>query len=109
MPIANCIVSPECKLGDKDLIQLWSEASGISASEMTVNLTESLYQHGKPYKIMSVLYLPSIWSSSHVSQLQTSLAKALATCFSIPINEVHIITTIVESGHVVEAGEVQAW
>jgi hypothetical protein len=58
---------------------------------------------------MAFLYLPSLWSSEQVRVLQTELARALGRGFGLAPAEVQVITSIVESGQVVEGGETQDW
>lgn len=109
MPIANCIVSEECEADKGELAELWSRESGISSDEMTVNILIGDQQFGKSYKVMATLYLPTAWSMTTVSKLQIGLANALSKYFCQPIEKIHIITSIVESGLVVETGKEQTW
>jgi hypothetical protein len=50
-----------------------------------------------------------LWSSEQVRQLQVGLARALGRSFAVAPAEVQVITSIVESGQVVEGGETQDW
>lgn len=109
MPIANCVITLECARGNGSLIELWSSNSGISAEHMTVNIITSSEQLGHKYKVMANLALPSIWSASEVSLLQLGLANALSSYFSVALYEVHVITNIITSGRVVEAGQELKW
>jgi len=38
MPIANCIVVPECQSQPHNVVELWSAESGITPEHMTVNI-----------------------------------------------------------------------
>ena len=111
MPIANCFVhddvSPELEIDV--LTALWSEESGVDSEQMTINVIAGTRQTGAPYRVMAFLYLPSLWSSDQVRQLQVGLARALGRGFAAAPAEVQVITSIVESGHVVETGETQSW
>jgi hypothetical protein len=109
MPIANCILAPGCELGGENLISLWADESAQSAQHMTVNIIRGSTQLGNRYQVMATLLLPSIWSKADVSSLQTGLARALARYFQVAISEVQVVTTIVESGMVVEDGEEIQW
>lgn len=91
------------------VVHLWSAASSKDADEMTVNLIEISQQFGKQYKIMADLLLPSAWSAADISWLQLGLAKALSTYFCISIDEIIVLTHIVESGRVVESGQEVRW
>lgn len=109
MPIANCLVSPNCAPGTANLIKLWARESGISSQHMTVNVTGTSQQYGESYLIMATLWLPSIWSESEVSSLQSGLARALATYYEVGLPEVHVVTQVVNSGRVVENGLEVTW
>lgn len=109
MPIANCILSKDSPSGSGNVIQSWSKASGKSADEMTVNFITADEQQGNVYKVLANLYLPSIWSESDISSLQLGLASALAEYFSISLDDILVITTVIESGKVVESGKEIKW
>lgn len=109
MPIANCIVNRSCQPGDSNIVELWSAECGVTATHMTVNIVNAEQQFGKAYRVMAVLYLPSLWPAKDRSLLQLGLARALAKYFSEPLSEIQVITSIVESGHVVESGQTETW
>ena len=109
MPIANCILKHSLRCDDKDVVELWSKTSQVSSQEMTLNLLNADEQFGKPYTIMATLYLPSAWPQDKRDALQTGLSAALSKGFDQPIERVHVITLIVESGYVVENGQLQHW
>ena len=111
MPIANCFVRDDVPTGPEieRLPRIWAEESGISAEHMTINVVAGTRQIGAAYGITALLYLPSLWSSAHARRLQVGLAKALGRGFSLDGSEVQVITSIVDSGHVVENGETQEW
>jgi len=112
MPIANCIVTPKCqKRSDSsiNLIELWSSESKISSEHMTINIITSSEQLGNKYTIMVTLLLPSIWSNSDISSLQMGLAKALTLHYNVSLEEVFILTNMVNSGMVVESGKEIKW
>lgn len=109
MPIATCIITPDCQPSDHDLIELWSIESGLPAEHMTINIITNNQQFGSKYKVMVTLDLPSLWSEQSISSLQRGLAMALSKYFRQPLSEVFIITNIVESGRVVEAGQEITW
>jgi hypothetical protein len=111
VPIANCFVHDDVppELEIDALTALWSEESGIGSEQMTINVIGGTSQTGAPYRVLAFLYLPSLWSPEQVRQLQVGLARALGRGFDAAPAEVQVITSIVESGHVVEAGETQNW
>lgn len=112
MPIAHCMVA-ETYLkkvdGAYNLIELWAIESSKSSEHMTINIISNTEQHGKNYGIMANLLLPSVWSNKEISLLQMGLAKALSTYFKAPISDVHVVTTQVNSGMVIENGKEQKW
>ncbi|SFG11376.1 hypothetical protein [Neptunomonas qingdaonensis] len=109
MPIANCFVTSNSQQGTTNLVELWAEESGKSSEHMTINIMYSQQQIGNQYAVMANLLLPSIWSASDISSLQIGLARALAKYFSLNLSEVHVTTTIISSGRVVENGEEVHW
>lgn len=109
MPIANCIVAPGLQKGTGDLIDAWSRESGESPEHMTINIIPAIEQVGCPYAVMATLMLPSAWPSPKVSALQLGLAKALASSYQVKESQIHVITTIVDSGMVVERGQEIVW
>ena len=111
MPIANCFVRDGVTSGAdvQGLTGVWAEESGIGDEHMTINLIAGTLQDGAAYGITAFLYLPSLWSADHVRQLQVGLASALARGFAVDPVEVQVITSIVESGHVVQNGQTQEW
>ena len=109
MPIANCFVaSPTDHLAAHTVVAAWSDRSGIDADEMTVNLVQ-VEQGGKRYAVMAWLYLPSLWSEEDLVALTEGLAAALADVFRVQSSAIQVVTSIVESGLVVEAGETLHW
>jgi hypothetical protein len=111
VPIANCFVRDDLPT-DPDidaLTALWSDESGVSSEHMTINVIAGTRQAGAPYRVMAFLYLPTLWSSEQVRQLQVGLARALTRGFALASAEVQVISSVVHSGHVVEDGETQDW
>lgn len=116
MPIANCIITSKCQSNPnhhhEDLIEAWSnesKVSTVSTEHMTVNIIAGIEQFGKEYDVMASLLLPAMWSHNDISSLQLGLARALAQHYNISINSVHVTTSIINSGMVVEAGKVIEW
>ena len=109
MPIANCTITLENSGCSESLIELWANESGISSEHMTINIVAASGQVGNKYGAMANLLLPALWSDSDISSLQLGLARALAQHYAIPVSEVHVVTSVVAAGRVVEAGEVVEW
>lgn len=111
MPIADCFFIGELP-ADADLdslIALWSEESDVGPEEMTINLIDGVRQGGSSYRLMALLFLPSLWSADAVRRLQRGLAAALSRGLGLSPADVNVITSIVDSGHVVENGGTQEW
>ena len=109
MPIANChVVSMLDDLDPNQIVAEWSKRSGIEPDEMTLNLVASR-QGGKRYAAMAWLYLQSLWPEDAVVALSKGLAAALADALDVEHSSVQIVISIVESGTVVEAGEIVHW
>lgn len=66
-------------------------------------------QGGKRYAAMAWLYLPSLWTDEDVVALSEGLAAALADALDVEPTCVQVLTSIVPSGRVVDAGEVVHW
>ena len=113
MPIANCFINSERYDGDLnaigDLVALWSKRTGESAQHMSLNFMLTDLQQGSRYVVMAWLYLPSLWSSVGATRLQIELAQALAEGLEIDLNEVHVVTTMIKSGFVVDDGKQVEW
>ena len=109
VPIANCFtVSVPDDLDPDAIVEAWSSQAAISSEEMTVNLIP-IRQGGKRYAVMAWLYLPSLWSAENITALGEGLAGALSVTLSVEPPAVQVLTSIVTSGSVVEAGETLRW
>ena len=109
MPIANCFfVSARDEPHAETIVTAWSHRAAIDADEMTVNVVHA-HQGGRQYAVMAWLYLPSLWSEEEVAALSEGLAAALADVSRVQPSAVQVLTTIVTSGSVVEAGKTLRW
>ncbi len=109
MPIANCLLcDPSIQVAD-DIVETWSNESGVSAEHMTVNCIPRVQQFGRSYKIMGTLYLPTAWEAEAVDSLQIGLSRSLAKCCKLELSEIHVVTLRVASGMVVENGLLETW
>ncbi len=109
MPIANCLFAAEESNPPPEMIvREWSHRSGIDPVDMTVNVVQA-HQGGKKYAVLAWLYLPSLWSEEEVILLSEGLAAALADVTQVEPSSVQVITSIVTSGSVVEAGTTLRW
>lgn len=109
VPIANCFaVSVPAGFDPDALVSAWARFSGIASDEMTVNLMRA-EQGGKRYEVMAWLYLPSLWSERDAGALGEGLAAALADGLAVDPSAVQVVTSVVPSGAVVEAGRTLRW
>jgi hypothetical protein len=109
MPIANChVLSMAEGLDPSEIVAAWSRRSGIEPNEMTLDLV-AVQRGGKRYAAIAWLYLPSLWPEEAVAALSTGLAAALAEALQVESSSVQVLTSILTSGMVVEAGEIVDW
>lgn len=112
MPIAHCVVSKniEGKISaHEELIDIWCNETGIESSDVTVFITFCDEIKGKHYDVLSHLYLPTIWPIEKRTEIEIGLAKALSTYFNTSVKNIIVILSTVQSGEVVENGEVIEW
>ncbi|MBY6196832.1 hypothetical protein [Vibrio hangzhouensis] len=112
MPVALCFTAPDLKFPKRhapDIVELWSKHSGVDVSDMTVTLIPSELQLGKSYAVIGQLNLPSIWSAVNITALQLGLVQALVDGLAIDESQVLVMTSLVESGLVVESGQEVKW
>ncbi|MEQ8439445.1 MAG: hypothetical protein RIB65_18285 [Ilumatobacter fluminis] len=109
MPIANCFVRSDIGPIDADrVVETWSAVSGVADEEMTVNVVHG-EQGGKRYAATASLTLPTLWSGDDVERLATGLSHALADATGAAADSILVITTLIPSGSVVEAGHPVHW
>ncbi len=109
MPIANCFFASAREEPDVErIVMAWSDRSGIDTEEMTVNVVHA-DQGGKRYAVVALLHLPSLWSEEEVVALSEGLAAALTDVVQVQPSAVQVLTSIVPSGAVVEAGKTLRW
>ncbi|MBM7035017.1 hypothetical protein [Vibrio ulleungensis] len=112
MPIAHCVLSPYVANPSNDstlLIEKWGRHSGLDSSEMTITIVQAIDQAGKSYDATCTLTLPNLWSPKSVSLLQLGLASALSEHFGIEPDKVIVMTSLIESGRVVDGGNEINW
>ena len=109
MPIANCFfASAPHELDAETIVLAWSARSGIEADQMTINVVHG-QQAGNRYEVIAWLYLPSLCSEPEVVALSEGLAAALEDALHVPSRAVQVLTSIITSGLVVEAGRTLRW
>lgn len=111
MPIANCFIkNKQIKPEDlQELIIKWSEEIQVDVKDICFTVVTDFLQAGQQYEILVNLYLPSLWSENDVTTIQKGLMRVLTTFFKLKPSEIFILTSIIQSGHVVENGEIVEW
>ena len=110
MPIINCFIKKR-KISFTKLqkaLRLWSKDTHIEEKQICLTVLQSQIQVGKQYEIMIHLILPSIWNTK-VKTTQLSLVKHISECLSVDVSEIFLFTSIINSGNVIEKGEVIEW
>ena len=110
MPIANCIlrVSPDTEACEGVLGEL-SRRLDIEPENITLNFTNSDHQVGQRYDLMIHLYLPSLWTAEEAEKIGLVFIEVISKGLGVRSEDASLITTIVQSGHVIDNGTVQRW
>ncbi len=111
MPIANCYIHKEIS-GNADFQQVvaeWAENLQISETDISLNVITDFKQFGQQYSVMVNLFLPSLWSEEDIEKIQLSLSELLQKHLKIDSDQIFLMTTIIESGHVLSEGKVERW
>ena len=111
MPIAHCFVKEKLVSGVSidQVVQDWAVAIAVNPKDITINLVITEQQAGNPYSVLINLYLPTVWSAEDVQNIQLALHKVVTDHFQVLNNEVFIMTSLIQSGHVVENGRMMEW
>lgn len=110
MPIAHCYFSaPVDKARLSRLVTDWSEQIQVDQKDITVNVFTGFLQYGQPYGVMVNLYLPTFWNGHDVQRIQLALLKVLAQHTGLDEKDIFIMTLQIQSGHVVENGQIAQW
>ena len=110
MPIANCIVKKKYSSNILKLIpkELATDLN-IDIKDITINFIESFFQAGNPYEIMIFLKLPSIWEDKDIKRIEKGFVSIFSKIINISVQDIFLITEIIQSGHVVDNGEIEYW
>lgn len=111
MPIANCYIKDTQVINNEfqDLATLWAEKINVDVKDICLTFIPNCIQAGQQYEILVNLYLPSLWKKDAIKNIQKSLLMILAGHFHISPKHIFIMTSIIQSGNVVENGEVVEW
>lgn len=111
MPIANCFikdtpVSPDMA---QTIASEWSEKIQVGLKDVCLTFIPHCIQGGQLYKILVNLYLPSLWSPTEIERIQKGLLSVLCNHFHCKAPEIFIMASIIQSGHVLENGQIVEW
>lgn len=111
MPIANCYIREELSISAdfQQLIKDWAKSLQISETDITLNVITDYKQFGQQYLAMVNLFLPSLWSETDIEKIQQTLSELLQKHLKIDPGQIFIMTSIIESGHVLSKGKVERW
>jgi len=109
MPIANCFLRADIPLPSADIASAWRSTIGVDLKDVSISFIPGCLRQGAAYAVMVQLFLPSLWSPASIKTIQLSLADLLQQSMSLEPEDVFIITTIVQSGAVVEQGAIVEW
>ena len=95
--------------GYQQLVKEWAEALQISETDITLNVVMDHKQFGHQYPAMINLFLPSLWSETDIEKIQRTLSQLLQKHLKITSDQLFIMTSIIESGHVFSDGQMERW
>ncbi|WP_233440898.1 hypothetical protein [Leptospira biflexa] len=111
MPIANCYINDLTITSNQleTLTKEWAETIEVDLKDICLSIIDVSQQAGQNYKVMVILFLPSLWDKSNIERIQLSLDTLLKKHFKLGVSDVFIITNIVQSGNVTENGNIVKW
>ncbi|WP_438446098.1 hypothetical protein [Gorillibacterium sp. sgz5001074] len=112
MPMAFIYVGKDLPVSEEQtekLMGAWSSLAKISLKDITVTVMEHVHQAGKAYKAMVRLCLPSRWEESDVRRITMSLHEAMVKTFHLPAEDIVILTSLLESGKILDRGKIIEW
>ncbi|SFB36529.1 hypothetical protein SAMN04488072_11964 [Lentibacillus halodurans] len=112
MPIAFFHASKDLKISKKQcerMLEDWATAASVGKEYCTINVVENIMQVGANYKLMVKLYLPSLWEENNVREIQRFLFQSIYDQLEIEKEDIFIMTSIIQSGHVMDKGKLEIW
>jgi hypothetical protein len=111
MPIGNCYINQisVSKQQLETVTKEWAETIEVELKDICLSFIEVSNQTGQNYKVMVNLFLPTLWDKSSIKRVQLSLDKLLKKHLKLGNEDVFIITTAVQSGNVIENGQIVNW
>jgi hypothetical protein len=110
MPIANCYIQIEVsKQQLETLTKDWAQTIEVDLKDICLSFVNIHAQTGQNYKVMVNLFLPTLWEAKSREKIQLSLDTLLKKHLELEDEDVFIITSLVQSGNVVENGQIIRW
>lgn len=111
MPIANCLCKKDniTKEKSENIVSEWAEIAEVDIKDICLNFIHNYSQFGQQYSVLANLYLPSLWSEDGIKKVQLGLLQTLAKHLELREDEIFIMTSIINSSHVIENGNVVEW
>jgi len=112
MPIANIIIHPDLQEATSTasaVVDRWCAHARIAAEHVTINVVCTDAQAGTRYEAMAFVYLPTLWPEPRINDIQRGLLRAISETWRIDPSAVHIVTTMVQSGHVASGDRIETW
>jgi hypothetical protein len=111
MPIVNCFIKDK-KVSQRELQEFaekWASELNVEVKDICLTFISNCVQGGQQYEGLVNLYLPSLWTETDINRIQNSLLTNLCELLKTEASKIFIITSIIQSGHVVENGEIVNW
>jgi hypothetical protein len=111
MPIANCFTKNKQSSQQEiqEVAEKWAEQIKVDVKDICLTFIPKCNQGGQQYEVLVNLYLPSLWDQDNIKLIQKSLVNILSDFHNTEASEIFIMTSIIQSGHVVENGEIVEW
>jgi hypothetical protein len=111
MPIATCFLKEGAITEEiiQQIAQGWATDIGVATHDVCLTVVSNYVQAGRTYAAMVHLLLPTLWQPHEVRKIQKSLAKHIASHLQVKFADIFIISSMVESGNVLENGNVVEW
>lgn len=91
------------------IVSQWAENSSLDTDDVTLNVIPEFMQEGMNYSLLVNLYLRSLWPEEDIVKIQMALMQALQQNLKAPSDEIFMITSLIQSGHIVENGDIVRW
>ena len=111
MPIATCYVKDKTITNRQwdALTSEWAAQIGVDVKDICLTIVTNYQQSGEQYDALVHLNLPSLWSKEEVKNIQLKLLTLLKELLKVPGKKIFILTSIIQSEHVVEDGKIVKW